>query len=155
MSHHPKIATKQWINVDPSGKYCVMVYSHCTGTGPGQVQGMGTWFIYCTERFTLFPIMLVQFPVPVPAPLPCSVNKSQDWKSCQFEVPVHCWISNKLLKQNFLNRSFNPICFVTSTPFLRYPVVNGRWGPGKSWNTNSEVMNFTYNVKQVKLLSDS
>ena len=65
----------------------VMAYSNCRG--PGQVQGTGTrpmgpYILYKNvhpgsrqgkELYPLIPIVLVQFPVPVPVPFLCSVNK--------------------------------------------------------------------------------
>ena len=66
----------------------VMAYSHCRGTGPGQIRGMapgaaGTNMLYRNvhtvwdrgrNQGPLFPIVLVQFPVPVLVPSPHSVN---------------------------------------------------------------------------------
>ena len=66
-----------------------MAYSHCTGTVLGQVQGtepggMGPNVLYRNVHTglrlgevpdPLFPVVLVQFPEPVPLPVPCSVNQ--------------------------------------------------------------------------------
>ena len=61
----------------------LMAYSHCTGTGLGQVQGMGLGIIYFQiglipghEQDPLSPTMPVPFPVPVSVPVPCSLNVS-------------------------------------------------------------------------------
>ena len=81
------------MNVNSSVKYPltgVMAHSHCTGTGQRQVQGMGPTVMGTDmlhrnvhtgpkererNQDPLFSIVLVQFPVAVRVPFPCSVNQ--------------------------------------------------------------------------------
>ena len=106
----------------------VMAYSHCKGTGPGQIRGMapgavGTNMLYRNvhtfwdrgrNQDPLFPIVLVQFPVPVPDPiaaqceqpitlyslvicLTCnqSMRKPAEWRKKPKSCPVvgYGWVS--------------------------------------------------------------
>ena len=74
---------------------------HGTGNWTGTRDGTGIKFvlIYCTEMFTLvhdrkrntnplFPIVPVQFPVPVLVLFPCSANKPEDLNTACTGDPI-------------------------------------------------------------------
>ena len=85
----------------------IMAYSHCTGTGPGQVQGtrpgpMGTNILSrnvpCLrqgkEPGSIVSIVLIQFPVPVPFPFTCCVNKPWERRTRErlSDIWIHAYI---------------------------------------------------------------